>query len=463
MKRVPLLLLSLCMGMSDAAELTIKQAIETAKKHRPNIQALEYKIMEEKLKVKEAWSGYRPQVQLTSGLETSNSSLAVLEEGNTLTSPSATTYGLASVQAQQLLYQFGGPQQQAKIARAGVAVAQYDKATQEANLAYEVSKTCIDAWVIQQQQALFNQLELSSNRIFNRAQKQHDIELLDKQDFFGSVENRAFAHEQAEAFKEDAALVETQLTFLLGDKNQINLVDETKGPVTMVAFTPQTPTTTTPICHPGLRAWTQSPFISGSTPSLGQHKENKTSINDYITKAMHNRPELKQMDNRIDLEKQAAKLERLSTGPKLSVGGSAGNNSSFTASQRGQYTVGLYLNWSIFDGDRAHYRQQEADARAIGAMLQKEQLVQQIRLEVEQAYRMVSRSTLTYKSQQIAFTRAQSLFARRQQELKLGIITKTNLEESRYGLLQAKNRWILAQADYAQKHTLLQYRCGEIA
>lgn len=196
--------------------------------------------------------------------------------------------------------------------------------------------------------------------------------------------------------------------------------------------------------------------------TLNSNQKKPHSLSFFLATAQRNRPELKQINHRIDMEQQTAKQARLSNGPSLGLRGSANSNNSIPPCQQGTYSVGLYLDWPVFDGNLSHYKQQAADARAMAAILDKEQLVKQINLDVELAYRMVKRSTLTYKAQQIAITRATSLFARRKKEFNLGMITKTALEEGRYGLLQAKNKWILAQADYAQKHANLLYRCGEM-
>lgn len=424
-KIVSLSFLILSINFATAKELSIAQAVAAAKKNRPNLQALDYKIREAKLKVKEAWSGYLPQLQLTSSYD----KIGPVPTG------SPNQEGLSSgVSAQQLIYQFGGPQQQAKIAQAGVEIAQSDKATQEAALVYEVTKNFIDGWVVQQQQGLFEQLDLSSKRLFARSKKEHAATLLDKHEFFGSVETRATAHEQVAAFHEDAALAQAQLAFLLGNQEKINLVNQASGEITTLQFTPE--------------------ILSTKNVQQG-HQE-------YINRALKNRPEIMLIDQRITLEQQNAKLATLSNMPKISLIGSANRLGATAPALHSQYAAGISLSWPVFDGNRSHYLQQQANARATAAMLDKEQLVQQITFEVEQAYRLLSKSLLTNHSQRIAIKRAEALFARRIREHKLGMITQTTLEESRYALLQTKNRWLLAQADVAQKTALLNFRTGEL-
>lgn len=426
MKKIALLFFILLTNFSAANELTIAEAISLSKKNRPNIQALEYKIREEKLKVKEAWTGYLPQLQLTSSYDKISS----------LTPGKSGPEGLsAGVQAQQLVYQFGGPQQQAKVAQFGVNVAESDKETQEAQLAYEVTKNFIDAWVIQQQKTLFEQLELSSKRLFNRSKKEHSAALADKHDFFSSVETRATAHEQISSFEEDAKLAADQLTFLLGKKEKIHLLDTNSAKKTILLFTPQ------------------------ANP---QSKEFNNS-QEYIAYALKHRPEIKLINHRIGLEQETVKLEKLSNAPKISLYGSAGHTGTLSAAgQIDQCAAGISFSWPVFDGTRSHYRQQEADARATAAILQKEHLIQQITFEVEQAYRLTSKATITHHTQRIALKRAEALFAKRIREQKLGIITQTSLEEARYAMLQTKNRLLLAQADVAQKEALLKFRTGQL-
>jgi outer membrane protein TolC len=423
MKRILLLLISIH-ASTCATNLTISEAIAAAKKHRPNLQALEYKIREEQLKVKEAWTGYLPKLQVISSLETTSKQGVDFSSGF--------GGGLnAGVQAQQLIYQFGGPQQQAKIAQAGVGVAQYDKITQEQAVAYEVTKTFIDCWVLQQQQDLITQLEASSKRTFEHSKQERNVKILDKQDFLNSVEARTLANEQVVNFQEDASLAQAQLVFLLGNNHGINLVDKAVGNPTTLIFNP-----------------------------LLLSTNNRESVKTFVSKALKNRPELKSFDKKIEAERHAATQAKLSAAPSISL---TGNSMHTGASKKGQFAGGISFSWPVFDGSRSRYLEQEANARATAAMLQKEQTAQQIILEVNQAYFSYNKSLNGQQTRRITMKRAESLFYRREQDRKLGLITQTTLEEARYGLLQAKNNWLLAQADVAQKEALLQYRCGQIS
>ncbi len=423
MKRILLFLISIH-ASTCATSLTIGEAIAAAKKHRPNLQALEYKIREEQLKVKEAWTGYLPKLQLVSSLEVAS------KQGVDLSSGFGSGLN-AGVQGQQLIYQFGGPQQQAKIAQANVGVAQYDKATQEQAVAYEVTKTFIDCWVLQQQQDLITQLDASSKRTFGRSKQERDVKLLDKQDFLNSVETRTLANEQVVNFQEDASLAQAQLVFLLGTNHGINLVDQGAGNPTTLVFSP----------------------ISLDT-------NDREAVKTFVAKALKNRSELKSFDKKIEAERHTATQAKLSNAPSISL---TGNSMRAGRSNSGQFAGGISFSWPVFDGTRSRYLEQEADARATAAMLQKEQAAQQIILEVNQAYFSYNKSLNGQQTRRITMKRAESLFNRREQDHKLGLITQTTLEEARYGLLQAKNNWLLAQADVAQKEALLQYRCGEIS
>lgn len=406
-------------------ELTIQEAILTAKKCRPDLQALDYKIKEEKLKSKEVWGGYLPQLALTASYLQSNS--INFSEGFSTVADGMNT----GIHAEQLIYQFGGPQQQIKITQASTAIAEADKTTQEAAVAYEVIKTFIDNWVIQQQQSLFAQLEKSSSLLYQKAKREQAAAMLDKQDFLSSLETRTATHEQVATFKEEAALAQSMLTFLLGNQQPINLVDPTAGEITTLIF----------------------------NPSSYMPPENLEPKMLFTQKGLKKRPELKLIDHKIELENQTAKMERFSNGPRFTLAGDADRDG---ANLGGQYQASINLSWPIFDGKRAHYRQQQAEARATAAMLQKEKVVMEIKMQIEQAYHNVVKSQIKQQSARIALKRADALFERRHKEFDLGIITKALLEESRSALLQSKNRWLLAQAEAAQNMTLLLYRSGDI-
>ena len=103
--------------------------------------------------------------------------------------------------------------------------------------------------------------------------------------------------------------------------------------------------------------------------------------------ALDNRPELAQLDRLVAASRAQADLARAARRPTLALGTDAGTQGERYEFGRGRNfaTVSLLLNWTLFDGGARRADQRAADAGVRLAGTRRDELAQQVQLEVQQA------------------------------------------------------------------------------
>lgn len=103
--------------------------------------------------------------------------------------------------------------------------------------------------------------------------------------------------------------------------------------------------------------------------------------------ALDNRPELAQLDRLVAASRAQVELARAARQPTLALGADAGTQGERYEFGRGRNfaTVSLLLNWTLFDGGARRADQRAADAGARLAHTRRDELAQQVQLEVQQA------------------------------------------------------------------------------
>jgi len=103
--------------------------------------------------------------------------------------------------------------------------------------------------------------------------------------------------------------------------------------------------------------------------------------------ALDSRPEIAQLDRLVAASRAQADLARAARKPTLALGADAGTQGERYEFGRGRNfaTVSLLLNWTLFDGGARRADVRAADASERRARAQRDELAQQVQLEVQQA------------------------------------------------------------------------------
>lgn len=158
------------------------------------------------------------------------------------------------------------------------------------------------------------------------------------------------------------------------------------------------------------------------------------------TAALANRPEIEQSERGLAAAESQVRLARSDLKPTLSLGVDGGTQGEEYEFGRGRNfaTVSLLLNWQFFDGgtNRAEVRSARAAARQ--AEVRRDEVVQQIQLEVQQA---LDRLTTTSDSLATARARAEAaragfrIASRKRDE---GVISQVEFIDARSALTSAE-------------------------
>ena len=190
----------------------------------------------------------------------------------------------------------------------------------------------------------------------------------------------------------------------------------------------------------------------------------RLSLEESIVQAFKNRAELEQQLVQRDLSKQQRRSILAGRLPQLTIGGSynvQGQNSDnpdrFLA--RGWadgYAIQANLTWSIFDGGAANARVKQRDADITIAESRFEQLRNQVRREVEQAYFGLESSFENIETSEAGVLQSREALRLARLRFQAGVGTQTDVIQAETDLTRAERNRLLAIIGYNRSLSSLQ-------
>jgi outer membrane protein TolC len=205
------------------------------------------------------------------------------------------------------------------------------------------------------------------------------------------------------------------------------------------------------------------------------------AVEGAVDLATRRRPDLQQADINVGLMGLQRKAERATAYPTLDAFanfnyiGNVPDNRTFTLSDptdpfqfsQGQngffsqaywdqsYSVGLRVRWTIFNGFQTRARVQQRQIALQQAEIQREELTQSIRLEVEQALRNLEAARQRITSQERNVERAELNYEYVRTRLREGVADRLEerdasglLDQSRINYLQAVHDYLIARTAF---------------
>lgn len=133
--------------------------------------------------------------------------------------------------------------------------------------------------------------------------------------------------------------------------------------------------------------------------------------------------------------------------PRVDAFANYGYSSPYIANGSADYTVGVSLNYTIYDAGRKSRIEQTASAEII-AEAEKENLANQIRLEVIKSYQNYQTSRAKIQVSIKAITQAEEALRIIQDRYKFGVSTITEVLRAENALVRAKQNLLSARHDY---------------
>ncbi|MEP6488262.1 TolC family protein [Microcoleus vaginatus GB2-A3] len=182
----------------------------------------------------------------------------------------------------------------------------------------------------------------------------------------------------------------------------------------------------------------------------------RLSLEESIVQAFRNRPELEQQLVQRDISKQQRRSIQAGRLPQLSVGGSYNvlgqdpdNPDPYTA--RGWadgYSIRASLTWSIFDGGAANARVRQRDADITIAESRFDQLRNQVRREVEQAYFGLESSFENIETSEAGVLQSREALRLARLRFQAGVGTQTDVIQAETDLTRAERNRLSAIVTY---------------
>ena len=182
----------------------------------------------------------------------------------------------------------------------------------------------------------------------------------------------------------------------------------------------------------------------------------RLSLEESIVQAFRNRPELEQQLVQRDISKQQRRSIQAGRLPQLSVGGSYNvlgldpdDPEPYTS--RGWadgYSIRASLTWSIFDGGAANARVRQRDAEITIAESRFDQLRNQVRREVEQAYFGLESSFENIETSEAGVLQSREALRLARLRFQAGVGTQTDVIQAETDLTRAERNRLSAIVTY---------------
>jgi len=368
--------------------------------------------------------------------------------------PSTTgnTYSFPQTQvdlsATQLVYKFSGPIQEYKKARKETQRVMFSSESERNKVRNLVEESFLNNWLLQQQIKAIKALQESSKKKFEMAQNQNKLNLLDRKDWLSSVTTKATETVTILNYSEDVIINQRKLEYLLGqpfDLGVDGVFDENKN----IEFEKKQKNTNGNEDKIELTLlWDQ------------KSEQELQPLEYYQDLAIKNRPDLKASNKTIDINRDSSKIARFANLPTVGLYGSTGFNGLNARGAKTYEQFGVTISMPIFDGMLNHYQYNQAEATVVKAMLDNQDLQNQIRNEINEAFHSLQKANSVLKSKNVEYLQAKNTFDLQAQRFEIGDISKVDFENAKTDWENAKITYIKSQVEAKIVERKMFYACG---
>ncbi len=420
----------------EKTTLNMQEAVQIALQNKPDLKAYQYAIEEGRMRSKQALSGYIPTISMTGNVSQTRGQ----------SSPTSNVDFLV----QQLVINFAGPIEQYKRAKKVKEVVEYQNEIDKKNIRHEVEKAFLECWKVQQQNTVIKSFKKSTDSSYKKTEYANNLDLIDKNDWLKAIADNAQSLSMIDSYYEGVMISQKKLEFFMGQPVDLEItgVKEISS------------------------RYVNNKFHKVKLNLVWGDKNQDLSekpIDYYYDIAIKNRDELKRSDKTIAIAKDDVRLARGSRLPVVNVSLAGGTWKSFgdptqemvSAKTRQNYqTVSANFSWPIFDGLQSYYQESLSHATMLKEVLNKEQMVQAIKFDVERAYFAYIQSQAKFKAKNLDLTRAKNELTLKKQQYKIGIISKVELDSAQTDWDKSNFSWLDSKIDLESKKIDLLFACG---
>jgi len=369
--------------------LTLAKSVDMALQNRPSLKAFKFEIDTQETLAKKALSGYLPQIVGTT-------STAYVHHKKGLNENLA-------LELSQLLYSFSGPLDEYKITKKDISIAKYSKESHEHLIRNQVENFFLKTWIIRKKINFIKSLEKASKERFKKETNKKEVDLLNKDEWLKAQAIYAKEDYDVSSYTDQLKSIQKSLEYYVGQK----------------LFYPETKL-----------------FWNFRTPV------NLENLSTSYKKAFKFRPEIKSKEEEIEKARLQSNFYIKQYLPSLSLKGSAAYNKQTLSPISSYRQIGVQADWNLFDGLSSKHASDASNAQKIKAMMEKEDIVQKIKLEVEQEYYKLTTLLKDLKAKTAAIPFYKNRFLLNKQEFGIGMLSYVELEIAKQDWEKAIFDWL---------------------
>lgn len=192
-----------------------------------------------------------------------------------------------------------------------------------------------------------------------------------------------------------------------------------------------------------------------------EYKPNTYQLDNCVTYAMANRPEIHQAEASVNMAKAAQQQANAGSLPQISLGASnEWSDTNFVGKKRDNWAIGVTLNQNIWDYGVNAAKVREAKANVVRAQESYRQISDDVRLAVRSSYLSMREAEKRIKTTEVAVAQAEEDYRIAQLRYSAGVGTNTDVMDASVALTTAKNNYIQALYDYNTNTALLEQSMG---
>jgi outer membrane protein len=187
--------------------------------------------------------------------------------------------------------------------------------------------------------------------------------------------------------------------------------------------------------------------------------ERDAALEALWSRALERRPEIAQLEQLRAASEEQVRIARKSRWPTLALGIDAGTQGEEYRFGDGYNfgVVSLVFTWRLFDGGADAARVHQARTAAKQVVLREEELAQQIRLEVQQAYDRLQTARASLATAQARAEAARAAFRIASRKRDEGVINQVEFIDARTTLTSAEMNYATTQFDVLARRAELEY------
>jgi outer membrane protein TolC len=363
----------------------MEEAVKVALIRKPSIHAFAYSVKDFERQRKATLSTFLPNVTLSESFHTTGNASKIKDSFGV--SVSQTIFDLARRDYYRLYSSL-------------VSLAKHKKASHEDTIRLATETAYLNSWLLQQK--LFSVIlqYISAKETFKASKNSYKQNLLNKNDWLKAKESFAAQLAIVNSYKDEIAQAEKDLEYYTGI--ELKLLPNKKA---------VTPT------------------------KLTWNHDQKIKINSfdyYYKKALRNRKDLKEKQDTIDSEAHKSQYYTKQYIPSVSLFGSLSRNTLRQGRVSHIKDAGVRISWNVFDGLSNYFNKSAADARKMQAILEKNDLIAQIKLEIQKAYTTLQKELRNLVAQKVSYKRSKNEFILKKEEFGTGLISKVDFHEAKF-------------------------------